>query len=610
MQRISVLFFISSEFVYTGLVKRYGLLYDENNIVCKGESNMFYEKRRHGALAADKSQTCLFTAFTGAQCRKKLAGAVAALLLFLCCAGCGVRPPETRMQALSGDAGSFDDSNGVSVHDPSLFRAQDGTYYVTGSHIASAKSTDLVHWNTVQSGVFDSNRTLVGANATLREALKKPLEWCDGAQTLWERSEDAWETNVWASDILYNTAMEKYCYYACSSVWGSTASVIWFATSDSPEGPFTYSDVLVYSGFNRRTRLGKPRNEMHYSYTNLGTLIEEGLFSKEEVENAPWFDGEGNYDCSFGKYPNAIDPAPFYDKDGNLWLAYGSFSGGIYVMPLVEETGMPDYAAMRGQAAYDPYFGRQISCTNAETEGTGEGPFIVYDAQSGYYYLFLTYGALGALDGYSLREYRSENPDGPYLDAAGRDARSAENTGTPILGNYQFTADKTAYLSGGHSSCLIDRDGRVYQAYHQRYNDGEGAFHNLQIHEMLHTDNGWLAMLPLAYQGETPAAVNAAQLTGAYEFVCFTEKLQKAESFAQVQDILSPTLKMTVRADGSVTADGQTGSWSFTGENTFVLTLGDETYHGVCSFGTQNGAKKLTLSALSDKNHTLWAVAE
>lgn len=71
---------------------------------------MFYEKRRHGALAADKSQTCLFTAFTGAQCRKKLAGAVAALLLFLCCAGCGVHPPETRMQALSGDAGSFDDS--------------------------------------------------------------------------------------------------------------------------------------------------------------------------------------------------------------------------------------------------------------------------------------------------------------------------------------------------------------------------------------------------------------------------------------------------------------------------------------------------------------------
>lgn len=567
-------------------------------------------KANRKTCASNTSERGFSAIFNSKCCKKRIAWVLSAILVLLCCAGCGAQPPQAHLQALPGDAGSFDDSNGVSVHDPSVFRAQDGTYYVTGSHIASAKSTDLVHWQTVQSGVFDSNRTLVENGKTLREALQKPLEWCDGAQTLWERSQEEWETNVWASDILYNTAMEKYCYYACSSVWGSTASVIWFATSDSPEGPFSYNNTLIYSGFNRRTRAGKPRNQMHYSFTNLGSYIESGLFTKEEVESAPWFDADGNYDCGFGKYPNAIDPTAFYDKDGKLWLTYGSFSGGIYVLPLVEETGMPDYAAMRANAEYDPYFGKQISCTNAETEGTGEGPFITYDVQSGYYYLFLTYGALGALDGYSLREYRSENPDGPYLDAAGKDARSAENTGTPILGNYQFTSDKTAYLSGGHSSCLIDRDGRIYQAYHQRYNDGEGAFHNLQIHEMLRTDNGWLAMLPLAYQGEAPEAINAAQAVDTYEFVRFTEELQKTASFAQVQDIISPTLKMTIRADGSVTADGQSGTLTFTGTNTFVLTLGTETYHGVCSFGVQNGVRKLTLSALNDQNHTLWAVAE
>lgn len=44
------------------------------------------------------------------------------------------------MMPLAGDALQFDDSNGVSVHDPSIYKAKDGTYYITGSHIASAKA--------------------------------------------------------------------------------------------------------------------------------------------------------------------------------------------------------------------------------------------------------------------------------------------------------------------------------------------------------------------------------------------------------------------------------------------------------------------------------------
>ncbi len=539
---------------------------------------------------------------------KCLALALSFVLVFSCFAGCGVVPPQAVLCALPGDAYAFDDSRGVSVHDPSVFKAQDGTYYVTGSHIASAKSTDLVRWNTVSAGVFDSNRTLTPEGETLRARYSEPFTWCDGAQTLWNRSEDEWETNVWASAVIYNRDMGKYCYYACSSVWGTTASVIWFAVSDSPEGSFAYSDAVVYSGFNRRTRFGNPRNELHYSYTNIGTLVENGTLTAEEVENAPWFDKKGDYDCSYGKYPNAIDPAPFYDAQGNLWLVYGSFSGGIYILPLIEETGLPDYAAMRENAEYDVYFGKQISCTNAETDGTGEGPFIVYDAQSAYYYLFLTYGALGALDGYSLREYRSKNPDGPYVDAAGNDAKALKNTGTPILGNYRFSADDKVYLSGGHSSCLVDADGKVYQVYHQRYNDGEGGFHNVQVHEMLRTDNGWLAMLPLAYQGENTSEVSFVPLTGTYEIVLFTPQLQKTDDWKKVQNIISPTGTLTVDENGNATLNGEVGTLINEFGGRFTLTVGNTEYRGVYSVGTQNGVQKRTLSAISDTNCTLWAV--
>lgn len=543
---------------------------------------------------------------------KFLSFVMSLIFIVLCFTGCsGAGSTEAIIKPIEGDALNFDDSKGVSVHDPSIYKSKDGTYYITGSHIASAKSSDLINWHTISAGVFDSNRTLVSEGSTLRESYQKAFAWCDGAQRLFEKNEDEWETNVWASDVIYNEAMDKYCYYACSSVWGTTASVIWMAVSDNPEGTFQFVDTMIYSGFSNRTTLsGKPKNQLHYSFTNINDLIENGTFTKEEVESKDWFDDDGNYDCSYGKYPNAIDPVAFYDKEGNLWLAYGSYSGGIYVMPLIEETGMPDYAEMRQSDGYDIYFGKQISCTNEKTENTGEGPFIVYDNESGYYYLFLTYGGLGALDGYNIREYRSENPDGPYVDLAGNDAKDMKSTGTKIIGNYQFSFDDTARLSPGHSSCLVDDDGRVYQVYHQRYNDGEGAFHNVQVHQMLRTANGWLTMLPLSYNGEKADKVTLDDINGEYETIFFSANTKKTDDWAKINDTIEP-VKSAIISSGKISVDGKEYQINIDKNSyTFTLDINGETFYGAFCKGTHDGKTVMTLSAVSDRNRTLWAVAK
>lgn len=534
------------------------------------------------------------------------------IFISVCFTACGsAGSTEAVMKTIEGDALDFDDRKGVSVHDPSIYKSKDGTYYITGSHIASAKSSDLINWNTISAGVFDSNRTLVPEGSTLRESFEKAFAWCDGAQRLFEKSEDEWETNVWASDVIYNEAMGKYCYYACSSVWGTTASVIWMAVSDSPEGTFEFVDTMIYSGFsNRETIFGKPKNQLHYSFTNIADLIENGTFTKEEVENQDWFDDDGNYDCSYGKYPNAIDPAAFYDKEGNLWLAYGSYSGGIYVMPLIEETGMPDYEQMRQSEGYDIYFGKQISCTNEATEGTGEGPFVVYDNESGYYYLFLTYGGLGALDGYNIREYRSENPDGPYIDLAGNDAKDMKSTGTKLIGNYQFSFDDMARLSPGHSSCLIDDDGRVYQVYHQRYNDGEGSFHNVQVHQMIRTSNGWLTMLPLSYNGETAQNVTVADLNGEYEAIFFSADTKKSDDWSKISDTVEKTISAEISNGKIIIGNKEYQIQLDSNSCTFTLDIDGETFYGAFCKGSNDNQVVMTLSAVSDKNRTLWAVAK
>ncbi|MEH7484952.1 arabinanase, partial [Neobacillus drentensis] len=49
----------------------------------------------------------------------------------------------------------------VSVHDPSIVKDGD-TFYVFGSHIEAAKSTDLIHWQTFTNGYTTPNNALYG----------------------------------------------------------------------------------------------------------------------------------------------------------------------------------------------------------------------------------------------------------------------------------------------------------------------------------------------------------------------------------------------------------------------------------------------------------------
>ncbi len=47
--------------------------------------------------------------------------------------------------------------NDLAVHDPSVIRDSDGTFYVFGSHLAAARSTDLMNWQYIANGVDATN---------------------------------------------------------------------------------------------------------------------------------------------------------------------------------------------------------------------------------------------------------------------------------------------------------------------------------------------------------------------------------------------------------------------------------------------------------------------
>ena len=58
----------------------------------------------------------------------------------------------------------------VSVHDPSIMKVHD-EYYIIGSHMAAAKSSDLINWTSVSESV-DNTKLFKNIKTDLSEALK------------------------------------------------------------------------------------------------------------------------------------------------------------------------------------------------------------------------------------------------------------------------------------------------------------------------------------------------------------------------------------------------------------------------------------------------------
>ena len=542
----------------------------------------------------------------------------------------GIPDAETikaRQYEIKGE-GNCDAGDGrVAVHDPSLIQSTDGTYYLFGTHGCMAKSTNLITWKSITGGIHDSNTLLVPEGQTLREAFSEPLSWTDAYQLVRGGNENELQTNIWAPDVIFNETTGKYCYYASSSVWGTPGSVIWLATSDNIEGPYKYETSIVYSGFNNLTGKAYSRtNALHYSFTNITELFKKGVFSRKQLKNAPWFNEFGEYNDML--YPNCIDPQLFFDKDNRLWMTYGSYFGGIYLMPMLKETGLPDYEYMKNTEGYDFYFGKRIIATTLDNGLSGEGPEIVYDETSGYYYLFVSYAGLNALGGYNVRQYRSKTVDGPYLDAKGNSALDLTNTGVKLFGSYKLDCLKEAYLSGGHSSTFKTEDGKLLKVYHTRFNNGNDSYQT-RIHQLAITENGWAIMLPFEYKGESLSkkGFNAKEVCGEYEFINHGSITYSCDTWEDAEKIIAPTQNITLNADGTITGlkiyeseKGNTalssrkvkGSWSIKDGSPYItLTIDNVSYEGVLckqSDESEKSTKRLVITALGSNNECVWAV--
>lgn len=463
---------------------------------------------------------------------------------------------------------------GVSVHDPSIIRA-DGKYYIFGSHMSGASSTDLRHWTSIGDGYADTNPIFDHLLTT-----EHAFDYAGSADSLIPTDDRG--IHVWAPDVIYNKAQGLYYMYFCTTSTWNTSNLC-YATSEKPEGPYTWQGTLIYSGFNGDT----------IAATNVLDYVSRSYANENYISVSKSY--------NHLLYPNAIDPSVFYDKDGKMWLVYGSWSGGIFLLEIDESTGQVIHPEADPEHNIDPYFGKRLFGGGHKSI---EGPYILYDKTSDYYYLFVSYGSLVREGGYQMRVFRSKTVDGNYVDMNGEQPIPGidhSSYGLKLSGNYYLPSLNKAYMATGHNSAFTDSDGKNYIVYHTRFDNGQ-EYHEPRVHQYIANANGWPCMLPYATDGETVSETGYSkeQICGEYYVINQGTRINA--------DIAAPVM-LSLTSKGNVYGDEITGTWTMQDNTCYMtITYNNTTYNGVfCEMKDEAGTPVMVFSAVAE-NESLWGV--
>nr|WP_324258361.1 family 43 glycosylhydrolase [Cellvibrio fontiphilus] len=475
---------------------------------------------------------------------------LAALLASACALGSLLTGMTAQAQLAPVTAPSF---LNASVHDPSVIRVN-SDYYVFGSHLAAAKSPDLLKWTSIADGVSPQNPLFTNVVTELAET----FSWAES-------------NTLWAADVIQLADGKFYMYYnACRG--DAPRSAMGLAVADSVEGPY----------------------------------VDKGIFLKSGMWGLPSEDGT-IYDAR--KHPNAVDPDTFYDAQGNLWMIYGSYSGGIFILKLDPQTGKPlpnqgygkhliggNHSRIEGAyVLYSPhtnYYYMFTSFGGLDAVGgynmrvaratAPDGPY--YDAQ-----------------GNNMASVKS-NPALPIFDDA-----SIAPFGVKIMGNFLFerklgevgTGIGTGYVSPGHNSAYYDAaSGKYFLIFHSRF-PARGEAHEIRVHQMFMNADGWPVVAPYRYANESLSTVRRDFVVGEYLLVNHAKDISASIKKSQY---------ISLNTNGTVTG-AASGSWLLVGDNQVEINLtGAPTFRGVLVNQWDETAKTytLTFSALSNQGVAIY----
>jgi arabinan endo-1,5-alpha-L-arabinosidase len=338
---------------------------------------------------------------------------------------------------------------GRHVHDPTVVRDDDGTYWMF--------STDARSDGPVRAGVqVRTSRDLVGwtFHGWALDGVPGPAyDWSNAG-------------GLWAPDVVRvgepGSGRAEWRMYYSASTFGSRRSAIGLATAPHPSGPWTDRGMVIAS---------------------------------DHVDGPA---GLG--------HPNAIDANLVTEAGGRQWLVYGSFFGGIYALPVDPATGFVVDTPAPGALRRAP--GKLLARRARLADGAVEGAFVL-PRPGGGWALLVSYDSLAGT--YHLRAAVGDDVAGPFQDRAGRQMTDGApgatggasgvdpwQVGVPVLASHRL-AGGPGILAPGHASVLTE-PGRQLLVHHVRDADAPTE-HRVQVRRLVWTHDGWPLVSPQPWSG-------------------------------------------------------------------------------------------------------------
>lgn len=325
--------------------------------------------------------------------------------------------------------------------------------------------------------------------------------------------------------------------------------------------------------------------------------VDKGMVICSEPDGVTDYIRSGGNDWySYYKF-NGIDPSYIVGADNNHYLVYGSWMTGIAMVQLDPTTGKPNQ--LNTIADYGTRIAARGNVATNRWQGL-EGAEIVYNNDTGYYYLFLAYDELSVA--YNTRVARSTNINGPYLGYNGENVSAGAECWPMLTHPYAF-GSHTGWVGISHGSVFKDdATGKWYFASQGRLPENvpginvSNAVMMGHVREMQWTSDGWPVVSPERYAAVPQTAITAEDLVGNWEIINMDYQYRTIQH----------SVSVLFSANGTLTG-GVSGNWTYDANTKTLMVNGQE-----CK--VSNGwdweatprRRTITLTGLSGNGKPIW----
>ena len=329
--------------------------------------------------------------------------------------------------------------------------------------------------------------------------------------------------------------------------------------------------------------------------------VDKGMVVCSEPDGVTSYYRKGGSDWNAYYKFNAIDPTFNITPTGEHWLIYGSWHTGIAALQLNPATGKPDKLETIND--YGVRIAGRGNISNNRWQAL-EGPEIIYNDATGYYYLFVAYDELSVA--YNTRVMRSKSITGPYLGIDGANVSLGSECWPMVTHPYAFSGN-AGWVGISHCSVFQNPDTKQWfyasQARFPKDVPGINVSNALMmgnVRAINWTNEGWPVVQPERYAAVPKTTITEQSLVGKWEQITLNYQ------YGTIQN----SMKLVLTADKKITGN-ITGGWVFDAVNGTIningtiCTLADAwdweaiprnvtlTYSGLTSAGVSIWGKKV-----------------